>query len=70
MFYILLYLVSVCLFGYYFCRIMDDIGEDSSFIIMFICALFWPFIIVEALYKVYKNNRLDGHGKRDKEKEE
>ena len=60
MFYFLLYLVSVCLFGYYFCRIMDNIGEDSNFLIMFICALFWPVIILEALYRAYKKNKLDG----------
>ena len=60
MFYILLYLVSVCLFGYYFCRIMDDIGEDYGFFIMLTCALIWPVIVCTALYIVYKKNKLDG----------
>lgn len=59
MFYVLLYLLSVCLFGYFFCRIMEDIGEDTSFFIMLIGAIFWPVIIFEAFYGIYKKNKLD-----------
>lgn len=66
MFYILLYLVSVCLFGYYFCRIMDNIGDNYNFATMFICALFWPVIILVTLHRICKNNKLDG-GRGEKE---